>query len=296
MSISSRRHGLRGFTMIELVASLSVFVIIVSILYALTENALDIWSVEKDGQKERARADAAFRILEQDLREAVTDNGVTSNQLSGTAQASFILNGTSITNTTATTWHLLLRFAKPKSERISSSFRNRAALDAVAYSYYNHSLYRHIVPMEWKGEMKTLSQRIDETIQAAGLESISEQMEADPAKVVPGHTRLLRHVRVVNLYGAIRFSDLVERSDALVLGEKDKGLSEQNNLYSLESYSEILSQTLPSSVSMELQLISEDEWEEWKRLVVQEPARAEALGTYASKKIVLPAAGGSRLP
>lgn len=65
--------------MVELVAALALFVIILGLLLTVLDSATNLWSSARSQQREQLVADTVAGILAADLCEAVTDNGTPTN-------------------------------------------------------------------------------------------------------------------------------------------------------------------------------------------------------------------------
>ena len=63
-----------GYTLIELVAALSLFVVILGVLMTILNSATDLWSASRSQKKDLSAALAITDLIADDLYQAVTDN------------------------------------------------------------------------------------------------------------------------------------------------------------------------------------------------------------------------------
>ena len=297
--------------MIELVASLTMFVMVMGILYSLLHAATTLWTDANNGQKEIDTAERLLSTLEDDLTQAVTDNGSVTNMLHDTEGASFVCD--SEIPAGADSAHIILRFARPASPRINLSGideERRLSLDAVFYTYYQYEVYRHVIPMEQQeegAEPRALSELLEATQRETDFTAICQHLENDPTgeelTSEPGlHTCLARHVTYFSIYGSIPYEALLESLTASLGYTKPEEDRDKDHILLPDSddYPIIWANTLPDRIDVELTIQKEAEWPRWLSLTNQEDwdARitASALGIRASRRITFMTKGASRLP
>lgn len=152
-----------GMTLLELVAALALFVIILGSLLMLLNAATSLWSESRNQNKEQATAQNVLDLISDDLRHAVTDDAPDP-----TAKPSFVMESPP-TNPTPDEVTVLLGFARhagsaPADSQLSSA--PSLAVEAVFYTLCGNALYRHVVtlPFTYDGttENKTLGDRLAE--------------------------------------------------------------------------------------------------------------------------------------
>lgn len=276
---ANRRHGL---TIIELVASLAIFVIIMTILYAILNSATEVWSASSNGRREREQAYRVLRIIGRDLEQAITDHGIPTNKSFRVKEdnASFVMD-LSLTNSKLP----FLRFAIP-AKRSNDREDDDLSLDAVFYTYSDESnaIYRTVNPLP-APEGQTLGEL---------LEKEEKQQDGET-------TCLMRHVFITRLSGLIHPAALIDaHSDKDPFGIKEEHHGGET-IYRLEGTNDVIyANSLPNSVLIELSIIPEDKWEKWKGLIGskddQDQKAAQSMEIHASREIRIRTAGASRLP
>lgn len=304
-SLRSRRRQ-TGLTMIELVAALAMFVMILGILYSLLNAATNLWATANNGQKEMETAERLLATIEDDLTQAVTDNGSVTNTLTGTEAASFVCTSDFPAGDDSVA--IFLRFARPASSRVNLSGMDeerRLSLDAVFYSYCNYAVYRHVIPLEHpeEEETKALSELLEEAQRKTDFAAICRNLENDPTgeslQSEPGlHSCMARYVTDIMVVGSIPYTDLEE---SLHVEKPDEDRSEGDVLLpDSDDYMTIWANTLPDRIDVSLVIQKADDWVRWRTLTEKgdtESARAaDSLGIKASRRITFTTKGGSRLP
>jgi len=267
-------------TMIELVAALALFVVILGVLMTVLNSATDMWSNSRSQKREQTVAENITDLIADDLYQAVTDISE-----SGDLYKSFYLFSPDITNTNpdAVTIHLaILRHASPRT-RIPSvlASKTRTSLDAVFYTSYKFALFRHSIPVTIDFE-QALTNGI-----ALPHDFITENMPIvnDPilhqnlrtyASTTPDTTSSLLAEQVLPTFLGYYYDDPDPTPD------------------------EIQSDLLPQYLDLSLHLFSAEEWADYWFIFGDDSDTAKLkrphLGTLISRRITLPQAGGSRLP
>jgi len=301
---SFRRHSLRsGMTMIELVAALALFVVILGALLTIMNTATSLWSTARGQQREQAVGRQILDLLTDDLQHAVTD--APSNGVSSLPPPTFILD--TRTNQTASGVQIVLQFARHAKRQTFPPAQSGTplSLDAVFYTYFDNALFRHAIPLSVDyADPKTLGKLLDD--QRPDVES------------KPLHEDILKYVRDPTRNPPPApdwsFSLLAERIDLLDLpatlpeafARKPKSKlraaasTSATGFYRPPQYNYLETDVLPDRIDVALRLHSAEDWATLQRLQNDSSAEADRtqdrLGLRFSKQITFPAQGGSRLP
>ncbi len=277
-----------AFTLIELVAALSLFVVILGILMTVLNSATEMWSASRSQKKEQTAALAITDLIADDLYQAVTDISETND-----FYHSFYVFLPAITNTlsdTDPTVTIHLAFLRPASPhtRIPADLKSgtRTSLDAVFYTSYEFALFRHVIPVtiDFSPTVTKDVARPHSFISDAWsiIENNTDLHRAlrDPAAPPPDTTSSLLVERVIPTFLAHYRDDPDPKS----------------------VYDRLTTDVLPDQIDVAFHLFDEQDWERYLRLLRTPPSDDEfelqvsLLGTRVSRRITLPQAGGSRLP
>jgi type II secretory pathway pseudopilin PulG len=301
-----------AFTLIELVAALSLFVVILGILMTVLNSATEMWSASRSQKKEQTAALAITDLIADDLYQAVADNSVPNNSTANAPEyPSFILETPPI-NATLNDVVVLLAFARRSSSRVpdpdtAGATDTRFSLDAVFYTYYLNALFRHVIPLyndfNDPEPLGTLLHELLDSIRNAGTHDDIIEALQDPTKssdVKWQYTllaeRVLPSLNATIPEGFVRkedpgFPHMVEGSDKRPIG---------NNMKLHPIYGRLTTDVLPDQIDVALHLFDEQDWAKYELLRDQDTKDAryqiKTLGTHVSRRITLPQAGGSRLP
>ena len=301
-----------AFTLIELVAALSLFVVILGILMTVLNSATEMWSASRSQKKEQTAALAITDLIADDLYQAVADNSVPNNSTANAPEyPSFILETPPI-NATLNDVVVLLAFARRSSSRVpdpdtAGATDTRFSLDAVFYTYYLNALFRHVIPLyndfNDPEPLGTLLHELLDSIRNAGTHDDIIEALQDPTKssdVKWQYTllaeRVLPSLNATIPEGFVRkedpgFPHMVEGSDKRPIGDNMK-------LHPI--YGRLTTDVLPDQIDVALHLFDEQDWAKYELLRDQDTKDAryqiKTLGTLVSRRITLPQAGGSRLP
>jgi len=281
-------------TMIELVAALALFVLILGTLLTVMDTVTSLWSSSRSQQTEQTKAENIADIIADDLYEAVTDNGVPTNSASVKIKPTFILS-TPPTNSSPSdvTVTVVLGFARHASPRTYSEggTANRISLDAVFYTYYKNALFRHAIPLSYISfdNPETLGDLLDNQLQKIKNAELHDKILAsiqNPATEVPAAwSYLLLAERIETEWVATLPKTYIENaSDG----------SETVSSGEIEAFA------LPDKLAMAVRIYSEADWAAYQSLKNDNSDEAalkkRRLGSFYSKLISFPAKGGSRLP
>ncbi len=307
--LRGRNHA---FTLIELVAALSLFVVILGILMTVLNSATEMWSASRSQKKEQTAALAITDLIADDLYQAVADNSVPTNSTANAPEYSSFILETPPANATLNDVVVLLAFARRSSSRVpdpdtAGATDTRFSLDAVFYTYYLNALFRHVIPLyndfndpEPLGTL--LHELLDSVRNAETHDDIIEALQ-DPTKssdVKWQYTllaeRVLPSLNATIPEGFVRkedpgFPHMVPDSDKWQIG---------NNMKLHPIYGRLTTDVLPDQIDVAFRLFDEQDWAAyWKLEKDSSPAdelKSSYLGTFISRRITLPQAGGSRLP
>jgi len=279
-------------TMIELVAALALFVVILGSLLTVMDTATSLWSSSRSQQREQTTAENIAALVFDDLYEAVADNGVPTNSASAPVQPTFILSSPP-SNDAPNQVVTVLAFARHASPRTYSEGNNarRLSLDAVFYTFYNNALFRHVIPLSYTSfdDPETLGELLEN--QRANVEK--------PAL----HDTILAAVKnptaeVLASWSCLLLAERVELGLLATL----PGNHVLNTSYSQEpvTLSELETAILPDRLDLAFCVYNEEDWATCQSLKndTSDDAtrRKQHLGVLYSKRISFPAKGGSRLP
>jgi hypothetical protein len=269
-----------GYTLIELVASLALFVMILGMLMTVLNSATDMWSGSRGQKREQTVAAAITDLIADDLYQAVSDISESAD-----LYKSFYLYSPDPTNTHPDTVTILLAFLRPASPRTripaGLGSGTRTSLDAVFYTAYSHALFRHVIPvtLDFAQAMTNGVARPHEFLTDA-MPLVNDptlhRNLLDPSSPPPGTTSSLLAERVIPTFLAHYRDDPDLKPD------------------------DVQSDLLPHLLDLSLHLFNVNEWGEYQSILIDtSPAallKRSHLGTLISRRITLPQAGGSRLP
>ena len=281
-----------GMTMIELVAALALFVLILGTLLTVMDTATSLWSSSRSQQTEQTKAENIADIIADDLYEAVTDNGVPTNSPSADIEPTFLLS-TPPTNSSPNSVIVvigLVRHASPRTYSDGNS-ANRLSLDAVFYTYYKNALFRHAIPLSYTtlNEPETLGELLGSQrtrVQDAGIhDKILDSLQNPATAVSVPWSYLLLSERTEMELAATLPKTYVKNpgngADPVTLGKVDAF-------------------ALPDQINLALRIYSAEDWSTYQPIKDNTSDDAtlkkRGLGSFYSKLISFPAKGGSRLP
>jgi len=284
-----------GMTLIELIAALALFVIILGSLLTVMNTATSLWSSSRSQNRERTTAENLASLVFDDLYEAVTDNGVATNSAAAQLKPTFIMESPP-TNTPNEVFIVLgfVRHASPRTLADKSLVPDpalRLSLDAVFYTYYNNALFRHVIPLAYKTSF-------------ADAEPLGELLEELRNKVKQAdHGNILSSAKDPAQPSSVKWTCqlLAERIELGLLATLP-GNTVMNTGASPESVtlSEVEAGVLPDQLDLAFALYSEEDWAAYQPLKLDTSDKAvlkkQQLGVLFSKRITFLTKGGSRLP
>lgn len=292
-TFSRRRHRTRaGLTMVELVAALGLFVLILGCLLTVMDTATSLWSSSRSQQTESANAETIAQIIDDDLCEAVTDDGIPTNSASAGITPAFILSSPP-TNAAPGDVRIVLGFARHASPRtyVADKSATRLSLDAVFYTCYQNALFRHTIPLSYSSYDKP--------------ETLGELLDACRSKVenTSIHEKILTSVQDLNTTVSAAWSYLLlsERAEIELLATLPSACVRNAAANGGDvSLSDFEATALPDRIDLAVRCYNAADWADYQGLKNNTTAEAELkkrrLGTVTSKRITFPAKGGSRLP
>lgn len=270
-----------GMTLIELVAALSLMVVIIGILMTVLNSATNLWGSSRNRKKDlTAIATSIADLIADDLYQAMTDISE-QNDL----YQSFYCYSPDPTNIATDTVTIHLAFLRPASPRThvppQLQSETRTSLDAIFYTTYSAALYRHVLPVTLD-----FTQALTNGI-ALPHNFLTELMPLvndpelhrkllDPYASPPETSSALLAERVIATFLAHYRDDPDPKPD------------------------DIQSDLLPHYLDLALHLFNAEDWDAYRAGINDYSKSAEMkrsqLGTLISRRITLPQAGGSRLP
>lgn len=285
-------------TLIELIAALALFVIILGSLLTVMNAATSLWSSSRSQSQEQATADNLASLVFDDLYEAVTDNGVATNSAAAQLKTTFTMESPP-TNAAPNEVFIVLGFVRHASPRTLADESLvpdpalRLSLDAVFYTYYNNALFRHVIPLAYKTSF-------------ADAEPLGELLEERRSQVKQAdHGNILSSTKDPAQPSSVKWTCqlLAERIELGLLATLP-GNTVMNKGYSQESVtlSEVETGMLPDQLDLAFALYSEEDWATYQLLKQKQDTSDKAvlkrqqLGVLFSKRITFLTKGGSRLP
>lgn len=280
--LGGRNKGGRnnGYTLIELVAALSLFVVILGVLMTILNSATDLWSASRSQKKDLSAALAITDLIADDLYQAVTDNSEVND-----LYHSFYLYSPNITNIQPDVVTIHLAFLRPASlhTRIPAdrASETRTSLDAVFYTSYEFALFRHVIPVtiDFSRTVTNGVARPHSFITDASSIVNNPDLHRDlldPAAPPPETTSSLLAERILPAFGAHYWDVPDPKPD------------------------DVQSDLFPHYLDLLFYLFNAEDWAEYQSIFNDSSDIAELkhslLGTHVSRRITLPQAGGSRLP
>ena len=302
LELPNFRTSSPAFTLIELVAALSLFVVILGILMTVLNSATEMWSASRSQKKEQAAALAITDLIADDLYQAVSV---------GTNDYPIFILEPLPANPEPNKVYTILGFVRHASAHSPVPLsEKRPSIDAVFYTYYDNALLRHVFAIKIS---TSVPQSIGKLVDEYKNELIEEQ-----------HDKILKFARTED--GATYPVDidwqwqlLAERADIIITATLPRALIRMDDpgKYPNEFPSEpdpdpdlhlpplpvtrLYSDVLPDQVDIrQLRLCDQQDWAAYEPLRDQDTVEARYLkaflGTLVSRRITLPQAGGSRLP
>lgn len=293
-------------TMIELVASLALFVIIFGTLLTILDSATTLWSSSHSQESERSVAKNMLDVLSDDLENAVTDNGVPSNTLA-VAYPTFVLD--SRTNQPLGDVQILLQFARHAKPQTSGRTATDIplSLDAVFYTLYGNALFRHAIPLSYTriSDAKPLGELLNEKrtrVENSALHAAIVGYAKDPANHSQpaakwSYSLLAERLDILSMLASLPEAYARKPPDSRQISPAQTGGS---TVSEPPLYDYLKSDVLPDHIDIALRLHNEEDWATLLRLENDSSDKAEKqrqnLGLCFSKRITFPSQGGSRLP
>lgn len=292
-----------GMTMIELVAALALFVMIIGILLTVMNTATSLWSSSRSQNREQDSGHKILSLIADDLRQVVTDSGSVSNDTS-THRPTFIID-TPLPDRNEEDLFIVLQFARSASANTRSDAADsntpRLSLDAVYYTYYKNTLFRHVLPLATSFDGSTpLGELLDgqrSKIEAKAAHDVLIASMRNPAVTgLPEWTCVLlaEHIELDLL------ATLPEPYARPASHQRIPASQTEGGLRLPPEYDRLEADTVPDRLDVSLCLYNEEDWATLSRLMNDTSKAADLkkryLGQLFSKRITFPTRGGSRLP
>jgi len=288
---ASKRSSRAGMTMVELVAALALFVIILGSLLTVMDTASDLWSSPRSQQEEQTIAETVTSLMADDLYEAVTDNGATTNDLTETGSPTFYLQSP-VSNSAPGDVTVVLGFVRHASSRTAAQEADELmlSLDAVFYTYYDSALFRHVIPLA-------------QTTSFAEPEPLGSLFETQLQKIMAStsvHKELLDAVQdpTTSITADWTCSLLAQRIELGISATLPPEYAGQDGADTVQP-SQFEATALPDSLDFAFCLYNAQDWASY--LQIRNDTSDEAmrkkrqLGLLYSKRFVFPTREGSRL-
>ena len=306
----SGRKNRSGMTMIELVAALALFVVILGSLMTVLNTATSLWSSSRSQQHEQAAAQNISELIANDFYQAVTDSGLASNDVPETTRPTFLLS-TPPTNASPEDVTLVLAFARHASpqtftaEGVVADPKLRVSLDAVFYTFYNNTLFRHVIPLKYTSfaEPEPLGELLHDLRAAVESKTVHDEFLAallDPSQEPSAKWTCVVLAQRVELVVQAALPEAYVRKQDNAFDREPTEAAAGAGFALPPTYDRLTSDVLPDQLDLALHLFSEADWSTWQRLKNDTSDDAtrkkQHLGVLLSKRIAFPTKGGSRLP
>jgi hypothetical protein len=290
-------------TMIELVAALGLFVVILGALLTIMNTATSLWSTARTQQREQTVGRNLLDLLTDDLQHAVTDapsNGVPA------LPPSFILD--TRTNQPPSGVQIVLQFARHAKRQTLTPPQpgTPLSLDAVFYTFVDNALFRHAIPLsvdyaDPKPLGKLLSDKRPDVVDKPLHENILKYVR-EPTRNVPPPTSSGTYALLAERIDLLDLPATLPEAFARTPKSRLRAAASTSatGLYTPPQYEYLEADVLPDRIDVALRLHSAEDWATLDRLKSDTSDEAENtrkhLGVFLSKQITFPAQGGSRLP
>ena len=303
--LPSPLRPLRGrnnaFTMIELVASLALFVVIFGILLIALNAATALWQNSHAQRSERPSAENIADLIADDLYQAVVAN---------TNDYPIFSLETPPSPTTLTEVYTVLSLVRPASFHTPLPVSDqRRAIDAIFYTYYGNALFRHVIPIVTSGfqDPESIGKIMDDykkgNLTPANHDKIIAYLEGlgSAPTDLTWEWQLLANRMTIMLNATIPRS-LIRRDNATRYPNVLPSVSDPDHALLLPPLpvDKLYADVLPDQVDVVLRLFNQQDWDAYEPLRNLDTTTAiyqkNLLGTLLFRRITLPQTGGSRLP
>ncbi len=281
-----------GMTMVELVAALALFVLILGSLLTILNTATSLWPSSHSQQQEQTAAENITGSIADDLYEAVTDCGIPTNNASAEIKPTFLLS-TPPSNSTPNQVVVVLGFARHASPRTYTENKNavRLSLDAVFYTSYKNALFRHAIPLSYRSYIDP--EPLGDLLETARNKVANEALHDDILKSLSDPS--------VEPLSAGSYQMLAERAEIEGVATLPQNwVQKQGSGTETVSLGKCEACALPDRLDLALRIYSQEDWETYQTLKSDNSDAANLkkrhLGVLLTKRFTFPAKGGSRLP
>jgi len=298
-----------GMTMVELVSALMIFIFILGALTMALNRATNLWSSSSTGQYEQEKGDFILALLADDLSQAITDNAppLTTDTA---PPPTFLCNGPNpddLDERADNDFRVLLQLIRhPPHRRVIKDIAP-PALEAIVYTYYENTLVRHAVPLEYEDPDnqhigKLLEEKAGKVNDKNLHDAIIAYTENYPSTANWEYSLLAERIDL-----PIILAGIAERYiDAYAHEIYNKSAVLSSGLRTLPEYYKMESAVLPDYLFVALRIYNETDWDESRRLadsddpdLVKRKERKERkepyLGKYFSRRYSFPTMKGARL-
>jgi hypothetical protein len=269
-----RAPAAAGFTMIELVSALALFVVIFGILLLALNAATNLWSTSRAQRRELPSAERIAGLIADDLYQAVADPILATN--GATLYNTFVFQNLP-TNAVQTAPAVLLAFPRTASPRTLDpdlDQTTRLALDAVFYTTYSNAFFRVAIPVHIKSDHSDSLGEWFESYVGAAQNPSYHAAALFPDNNIPDISITLLAERVIPTFATYYPSQTY--------------------------YDQLETNALPDMLDLSLHIFDTADWSVFQAILQDTTPAADLershLGTLISRRVTLPQAGGSRLP
>jgi hypothetical protein len=288
-----------GMTMVELVSALMIFIFILGALTMALNRATNLWSSSSTGQYEQEKGDFILALLADDLSQAVTDNALL-RESENQPPPTFLCDADAVAN--AEECKIILQFVRHPPYKSLVRDNKPPALEAVFYTYYKNTLFRHAVALEYTNTDnqehigKLLEEKAGEVNDKNLHDAIIAYTENYPSTANWEYSLLAERIDL-----PIILAGIAERYiDAYAHELYNKSAVLSSGLRTLPEYYKMESAVLPDYLFVALRIYNETDWDESRRLADSDDPdlvkrKEPYLGKYFSRRYSFPTMKGARL-
>lgn len=287
--------------MIELVSALMLFLLILGGLTLAVNKATALWSSSHSKQTEQETADLILNLIEDDLRHAVTDNAPDRNN--NESPPTFFIDGEQLDH--ANEVKAVLQFIRHRSYISKRANKSSPALDAVFYTYYGNSLFRHVIPLEYSDinnpeHIGELLKQLQPSIENPALHKQIITYLNNPAESAPptqnAFSLLAHNIQQPGVIAAIPYAYANAPANQLY----NQSFILNNSIQTLPEYSKLETKVLPDYVLIAVRVFNEADWKTYRDLLdsgdqIAFDRKEPHLGRTVSRRISFQTSRGARL-
>lgn len=263
--IAARRSGM---TMIELVSALMLFILILGGLTMALNKATTLWSPSHTKQKEQVTADLTLSLIEDDLKQAVTDNVPAINN--DESKPTFFVDSEPINN--AGDVKIVLQFIRHRSYKSKQKNKEIPALDAIFYTYYDNALFRHAVPLKYANpnqpeHIGEMLQNLTTSIETPALHAqILDYFKNPLGTAPPGNgefSLLAQNIHQPIIIAGMPTSYVTASTSKLY----NPSFTLNNSIQTIPEYIKLAATVLPDYIFVALRIFNDSDWIAYQTLI-----------------------------